>query len=214
MNGMDVQTKYWDAVAATKTFAHPVPMQTFLDSVPVDARILDYGCGYGRTCSEFVTNGYRHVVGVDISAGMIARGGTLFPNLDLRRFDGSSLPFADDMFDICTLLAVLTCIPTDAGQRAVMSEIRRVLRPGGILYVSDYPLQPDSRNQDRYQEFKDEFGVFGVFRLPDGGIVRHHDRRWVHELLSPFDVLNEGSAEVHTMNGNAARIFQIMARKR
>lgn len=211
---IDIQTNYWDTVAEAKTFTHPVPMQEFLGLVPVSAKILDYGCGYGRTCSEFVARGYRDVVGIDISAGMIARGGTLYPHLDLRRFDGGSLPFADGTFDVCTLLAVLTCIPTDAGQKLVTTEIQRVLRPGGIVYISDYPFQPDSRNQDRYREFKNEFGLFGVFRLPDGGIVRHHDMRWIHELLSQVEILREGKAEVHTMNGNTAQIFQILARKR
>lgn len=189
-------------------------MEEFRALVPIGAKVLDYGCGYGRACAELATSGYRDVVGVDISAGMIARGRALDPNLDLRRCDGCSLPFADDTFDACVLLAVLTCIPTDAGQRLVLAEIRRILRPGGILYVSDYPLQPDSRNQARYRKFQKAFGVFGVFRLPDGGVVRHHDRRWIHELLAPFEIIGENRAEVTTMNGNAARIFQILARKR
>ena len=213
MHELDAQTAYWDAAGETKTFAHPLNLDRFGGLVSQDAAILDYGCGYGRLCAELVARGYRHVTGVDISAGMIERGSTLFPDLDLRRITGRVLPFAAETFDACLLFAVLTCIPTDAGQQEVIAELGRVLRAGGILYVSDYPLQTDARNQDRYRTWAWVCGRFGVFRLPDGATLRHHDMRWIHALLDVFDVLHEDVLAVRTMNGNLAQAFQILARK-
>ncbi len=134
--------------------------------------------------------------------------------MELHHFDGVTLPFPDESFVACTLLAVLTCIPTDAGQKHIFSEIDRVLSPNGILFVSDYPLQQNKRNQERYRQFENEFGVFGTFRISDAGVVRHHDMPKIYDLLSQFDILNEDRFEVFTMNGNPARIFQILARKK
>ena len=55
------------------------------------------------------------------------------------------------------------------------SEIRRVLRPGGILYVNDFLLFTDDRNKARYEKFNNKYGEYGVFELPEGAVCRHHD---------------------------------------
>ncbi len=213
MDKQDQQTEYWDSVAAEKSFTHPLDGLRLREMAPAESAILDYGCGYGRTCAELVSLGYQNVIGVDISKGMIARGHAQFPGLDLRVQAGIPLPFGTGTFDVCIAFAVLTCIPSNDGQRQTVAELHRVLRAGGILYLSDYPVQGDERNQTRYSQFEREYGTFGVFRLPDGGVVRHHDMAWVHELLAVFRLLDERNLQVQTMNGNPAKVFQIIARK-
>ena len=213
MTELDRQVSYWDGVAAEKAFTHPLDVARFRGVACGAPRILDYGCGYGRTCAELASLGYQRVTGVDISERMIARGHAQFPELDLRVQAGVALSFPPATFDVCILFAVLTCIPTDEGQRSVITELGRVLRPGGTLYVSDYPIQEDGRNQARYREFEQEYGTFGVFRLPDGAVVRHHEMNRVHDLLARFDLAAERVLDVPTMNGNPAKVFQIFARK-
>jgi ubiquinone/menaquinone biosynthesis C-methylase UbiE len=214
MNDLDCQKTYWDSVATKKTFAHPIHFKTFRELIPPGNKILDYGCGYGRTCAELMEIGYSDIVGVDISSEMINHGLSLYPGLNLRHIDNGILPFSKNMFAACTLFAVLTCMPTDMGQKALIKELRRVLNPKGILYLSDYPLQRDKRNQERYKQFEKRYGKFGVFRLTDGGIVRHHDMPWIYRLLSQFDIIKEATIQVPTMNGNIAEVFQIIARKK
>jgi len=214
LNGLDNQKAYWDSVAAEKIFTHPVRPDVLRDMVPLKSRILDCGCGYGRTCSELADSGYRDIVGVDTSAEMIRRGLALYPGLSLQHIDSGGLPFPDNEFDACILFAVLTCVPTDRGQTALISELHRVVRSGGIIYLSDYPLQGDDRNNERYDAFEAVYGARGVFRLADGCVVRHHAMSWIYELLSQFDIVQEETGEVSTMNGNAAKIFQIVAKKR
>lgn len=211
---MSYQRSYWNSVAYLKTFTHPVSFDTFSSYVSHTSRILDCGCGYGRTCAELVHNGYSHVVGVDTSSEMIKRGLTEYPHLNLITLTEKTLPFDDNSFDACVLLAVLTCIPNNEAQTNLMDEITRVLKPQGLLYLSDYPLQKDNRNINRYDRFKNEFSLYGVFRLPDGGIVRHHDMAWIDTLLRPFKWLSCETITVSTMNGNTSTAFQIYARKR
>jgi SAM-dependent methyltransferase len=213
MDDLDVQSGYWDGVAASKIFTHPIPLSVFHDLFPLDAKILDYGCGYGRTCSELIDAGYRNVIGIDISEEMIKRGRHLNDRLDLRNFDGRSAAFNDRSFDVCLLMAVLTCVPSDAGQAHTIDEIHRLLRPGGFIFVSDYPLQSDTRNQKRYKEFEKELGTFGLF-CTEGAVVRHHDMQRIHQLLSPFNILRQEHIRVCTMNGHESDVFQIVAQKR
>jgi len=213
VNDLDVQTEYWDGAAASKTFSHPIPLSVLRDLVHPAARILDYGCGYGRICSELTKAGYRNVIGIDISEKMIKRGKLLNSGLDLRTFDGRSTDFNDASFDVCLLMAVLTCIPSDVGLDHTIAEVHRLLRPGGIVFVSDYLLQTDTRNKKRYQEFEKELGVFGIFRT-EGVVVRHYDMKRIHQLLSVFDVIWQDSIKVCTMNGNESNAFQIAARKK
>lgn len=135
------------------------------------------------------------------------------PDLNFSVVDGDLLPYADESFDAVLLFAVLTCIPTDAGQRELMAQISRVLKCGGLLLISDYPLQTDARNVERYAAFAQEFGAYGTFRLPDGGVVRHHPREWFAELLHGYSIREEIDMDATTMNGNPARIVQIWARR-
>lgn len=213
MNKFDVQTAYWNKAAASKTFTHPIPIEIFRKLLSLDSNILDYGCGYGRSCSELIDAGYFNVVGIDISEEMIKRGKGLYDNLNLHVFDGKSANFENESFDACILLAVLTCIPHDDGQNQTIDEIHRLLRPGGILFVSDYPLQSDQRNQIRYREFEKEFGTFGIFRN-EGAVFRHFDENRISQLLSEFKILWKKFIRVCTMNGNESDVFQIAARKK
>jgi SAM-dependent methyltransferase len=213
MQPLERQTHYWDRVADEKEFTHPIDFPRIRPLVPQTARILDYGCGYGRSCHELWEAGFRNTTGVDISEEMIRRGRDLHPHLHLEVLRSPRLPHGDGTFDAVLLFAVLTCIPTDQGQSDVVADIFRALKPAGLLYVSDYLLQSDERNRERYEEFVQKHGVFGMFEVDGGALVRHHSRRHVRSLLSGFDELSWCELQVLTMNRNPARIFQWIGRK-
>jgi SAM-dependent methyltransferase len=74
MSGIDNQVEYWDSVAKERTFSHPLNASLFKSLVHFNDHILDYGCGYGRTCNELFSLGFQNVVGIDSSPQMIERG--------------------------------------------------------------------------------------------------------------------------------------------
>lgn len=213
MNSCDRQTEYWDRVAEDKEFTHPLDSKHFSEFVPKSALMLDVGCGYGRTWADLRAEGYVSIIGLDISRNMVERGHRLYPQADLRLWDGTELPFPASTFDAVLLFAVLTCIPSDGGQRALISEVGRVLRADGVLCVSDYPIQEDVRNQRRYAQCESRYGTFGVFELPEGVVLRHHTREWVDDLLSSFSRIGFRVIDVPTMNGNMSKVFQYFGRK-
>lgn len=204
--------QYWDAKADTAlNFVHPLAPGWFAE-MPKGARILDYGCGFGRITAELAAAGWN-AVGVDFSAAMIARGRREHPGLDLRHVDRLPLAEPDGAFDAAILFAVLTTIPDLDDQRAVLAELRRLIRPGGLIAVSDYLLQTDQRYLDRYAAGERRHGVYGVWDREDGGVFRHHTRPGLDELLADFEPIAEREIETTTLSGAKATAIQRLARR-
>ncbi|MEV5705223.1 class I SAM-dependent methyltransferase [Actinoallomurus sp. NPDC052274] len=215
MEDLGRQIAYWDGAGATKTFTHPVDLG-WLAGVSRDARVLDYGCGYGRVMAELSEHGFTDMSGVDLSPALIARGRRSRPDLRFAVLEAPpALEYPSAGFDLVLLFAVLTCVPDDGAQRALVAELSRVLAPGGLLYVSDVLLQDDQRNRDRYASYARRFDApYGVFATDDGAVCRHHDLAGLRALLSDFEPVDERRIDVTTMNGNRTRGVQFLSRKR
>lgn len=207
MDAVD-QTPFWNAAATARQFTHPLDIARIAARLAPDAHILDFGCGQGRLSGELARAGFTRLTGVDSSAGMIDAARVATPRALFLMSDGLPLPFADGSFDAILLFAVLTCVPSAEAQEALANEFKRVLRPGGLMVVSDYPLQDDPRNLERYEQFAAELG-YGTFRLPDGAVLRHHRREWFDRLFRGFIIEDAVGVDAVTMNGNPARIVQL-----
>ena len=98
-------------------------------AAPPGARILDAGCGSGRTLDDLA--GLGDACGVDVSPAAVraarARGHAAFVAAV------EQLPFPDETFDLVTCLDVVEHTPDD---EATLAELRRVTRPGGRLLVT------------------------------------------------------------------------------
>jgi SAM-dependent methyltransferase len=209
MHDLDRQIDYWDRIGPGKPFDHPVNIERLRQWLAPADRILDFGCGYGRVLGLLHRSGYRNLLGVDQAPMMIATARERFPEITFERLAFSPrLDLPDASVDATLLFAVLTCVPTDAGQRAIVDEIERVLRPGGLLYISDLWIQADERNVQRYVRDEPKYGTYGVFDLPEGVTLRHHNRTWIEELTQDFETVAVDDIEVPTMNGHLAHGFQ------
>ena len=216
MSELDNQLEYWNTEGTRKVFGHPLNLERVSQWLSHESRILDFGCGYGRSLGELYEAGYRNLIGFDFSPAMIAAARARFPGVEFRELDpGSSapssrasIPLPDASFDGALLFSVLTCVPTDDGQRALVADLHRVLRPGGLLYISDLGLQSDERNLDRYARDETKYGKYSVFDLPEGVTVRHHDPHWIATLTRDFEQVALDDLEVLTMNRNPANAFQ------
>src|SRR5262249_28905103 len=116
--------------------------------------------------------------------------------------------------DAVLLFAVLTSVPRNEDQIAIVAEITRVLRPSGVLYLSDMLLQSDARNVARYERDEKKYRIYGVFDLIDGATVRHHERSWIESLLRNYETLTFDEIEAQTMNNHPATVFQWFGRRR
>ena len=208
------QEKFWDKVAHKKEFTTNFQIDAFEQYVSKTMVVLDVGCGYGRTLNELHLRGFNHLYGVDFSQEMINRGLTQHPHLKLVKNNNHVLPFADNTFHAVILIAVLTCIVEDEKQRAMLMEIKRVLKDTGILYINDFMVNQDRRNMARYEKFQSEYGTYGVFEIPQGGVLRHHFRDHIIELTRDFHELRFEPVVFTTMNGHRSNGFYFIGQCR
>jgi SAM-dependent methyltransferase len=98
-------------------------------------RVLDAGCGTGATMAwADNTFGAEAVLGIDIAwEGLEFCRGRAEPLL--AQASVGELPFASETFDLVVCKDVIQHLPTDGGDVAALSEMYRVLRPGGYLLV-------------------------------------------------------------------------------
>ena len=97
--------------------------------------ILDVGCGTGRWLRRYQKMGL-HATGADATAGMLRLArerGTLTP---LIAGEACRLPFAREQFDAVSDITVVQHIPSLL-QREALSEMSRILRPGGRLILME-----------------------------------------------------------------------------
>jgi SAM-dependent methyltransferase len=108
------------------------------DLIESGERLLDVGCSSGWLAPLVLAKGFRDYVGFDriIVGSAPARGSTKF-------VEGSvfNLPFSDDVFDAICLFDVIEHLPRGSEERA-LSEVARVLTPGGKLYFSTPHASP------------------------------------------------------------------------
>lgn len=98
--------------------------------------ILDWGCGCGRLTQHLVRLNGGKVHGVDIDADNIAWAGANLPGGTFSAIGlDPPLPFSDGQFDLVVGISVFTHL-TEADQFAWLAELRRILKPGGILAVT------------------------------------------------------------------------------
>ena len=98
-----------------------------------DCRALDLGCGSGRYLKELLSRGASFAVGLDLSWPMTSCAHAISPCLN--QGDLRSLPLADASFDL--VVCALAIGHVEELQPA-MTEIARVLMPGGVVIYSDF----------------------------------------------------------------------------
>ncbi len=142
-------------------------------------RILDAGCGTGRNLVYFLRQGFD-VCGVDLSPEAVARTGSLahslaphLPEENFRTESVERMSFKDESFDAVISSAVLHFARDEAHWRAMVGEMWRVLKPGGIFFArlaSSAGVEEELEHLDGRR-----------YRLPDGGEWLLSDERMLRE---------------------------------
>lgn len=106
----------------------------FAEHAPESAVVLDAGCGTGLSGQGLRERGFSRLVGIDLSPEMldIARDKGVYEALEIADLT-RPLQFAADRFDAVYCIGVLTHI---RDVEALMRELCRVTRPGGVVFFS------------------------------------------------------------------------------
>ncbi len=109
----------------------PARIAEFVEALAPADRALDLGVGDGRVAAS-ITAG--RLTGVDVSQVALERARKRLPQAELVLVEPDEpLPFGDNVFDLVTCIETLEHI---RDVQLALSEIRRVLRPGGRLALT------------------------------------------------------------------------------
>lgn len=186
----------WDYVADKVEFNLQLISDLIINTVPYSSQVLDFGCGYGRITNELYGLGYKGICGVDSSLEMINRGNNEFPHLELSHSKGSQLPFSNSSFDAIVTCAVFTCIPEAQIRVNVVSELLRILKPNGVIYLV---------------EFCSDEGRF--FTSGVGVPMWHGTQIEIENIVGGLAVEKSIVVNNQTMTGHNSKACHIVARK-
>lgn len=108
---------------------------------PQPYRVLDAGCGTGRTAIELARRGVE-IVGVDLDEVMLQQARAKAPHLDWRLGDLSVIAL-DKTFDLIVMAGNVMIYLTPGTEAATLANLARHLNPGGLL-VAAFELTPPS----------------------------------------------------------------------
>jgi SAM-dependent methyltransferase len=114
--------------------------QILRGNIAADMRILDAGCGYGRNLVHLLREGYE-VFALDESADGVEHvrqlSASLMTGLSKDNFQVGlieQMPFSDGFADVVICNSVLHFARDEAHFRAMLADLWRVLKPGGMLF--------------------------------------------------------------------------------
>jgi len=111
---------------------------------PKTLRILDVGCGIGRT-DRVLECGVGELYGADMSQQSLVAARVAAPATRFVHYDGKRLPFSDAAFDAAFAISVLHHVPP-AERSRFMAEMLRTIRPhGAVIIIEHNPLNPVTR---------------------------------------------------------------------
>lgn len=148
------QTSYTEAVGKAVAFSGMSPdlftrikAGYILDLVsehfdaPETITALDVGCGIGNF-HPLLAPHFGQIHGIDVSAASISQAQQSNPGVLYDVYDGQTLPYEDDSFDLAFTICVMHHVPPAHWDQFV-SEMHRVLRPDGLALVFEHnPRNP------------------------------------------------------------------------
>ena len=117
------------------SFRTYVRVKDTLDGIPPGTRVLDVGCNTGGLGRHLIAEKSCEMYGVDISASLVERA--CAKGYSAYAGQAEQLSYDDAMFDVVVVSEVLEHVHDP---RPVLSEARRVLRSGGLLF-GDVPTE-------------------------------------------------------------------------
>lgn len=133
----DLWSRRYDRSLAQSAFFGPVQraLVSAVSSLVEPKSVLDIGCGTGRLLEQLGSAAAGVLCfGVDRSSGMLMAARRIRPELSLSRAAAEALPFSDEAFDLVT---TTVSFHHWSDRATSLSEVRRVLRPGGVFALAD-----------------------------------------------------------------------------
>jgi SAM-dependent methyltransferase len=147
---MNAAARSWYASARYLRNAEAQALKIVSEEVR-DQPILDLGVGGGRTVEPLMAIS-KDYIGLDYAEEMVDVCRSLYPGVDFRHGDARDLSqFDDNSFAMVVFSCEGICMVDHQGRMAILGEVLRILRPGGIFLFST--MNQDSDDHTRGYQF-------------------------------------------------------------
>jgi SAM-dependent methyltransferase len=113
-------------------------LQKFLERIPPHSTLLSAACGAGRFDGVLLKAGHS-VVGIDQSAGMLARAREHFPEARYEKIGLQEMDFREEFDGAICMDAMEHICPED--WPVILRGFQAALKPGGVLYFTFWPRE-------------------------------------------------------------------------
>ncbi|MBM3238588.1 class I SAM-dependent methyltransferase [Candidatus Poribacteria bacterium] len=157
-------------------------------------KIVDIGCGYGKTCFQLAFANYGPILGFDINISAIQYANeylkklseNIKSNLRFEVHDALCTQLNTDTFDVGIMQAFLTTLTTPEDRQKAMNEARRIIKRGGSLYLAVFIQTWHSEKYFvRYLKGIEETGEEGSFyvRNKETGQVEYQAHHYTEKEI-------------------------------
>lgn len=202
----------------------------FYETVKTGAKVLDFGCAWGRVPFELQEKWYN-VVWFDVNEDEIENA-KKFKDEANEKFDAQvkfdvanalELPYEDNAFDACLMQAFMVTLIDPTERKKVLDEARRVLKKDGILYLGVFgQTWENPKYSERYEAHYPKTQEQWTFIVTEDGTpdteeiyrVHHYSEEELKNLLQDGFTIQEFKKVIFTSyHGNKANGFVVVARK-
>ena len=165
-------------------------------------KVLDAGCGTGYGLSILEGAGPAGLTGLDIDPDAIAAAQGRVEDAEVVQGDLTALEFPDDSFDLAICFETIEHL---ASPEEGLAELRRVVRPGGILVISS--PNPDvypSGNEHHLSELRPG-ELIGLVQSHFESTRLYGQRAWLASTIEPVEGDGGGTNGANGANGSKAR---------
>ncbi len=102
-------------------------------------KVLEVGCCWGRNLGKFAELGASpsNLYGIDLMPYYVSMAEKLFPNMNFTAANASEISFPDGFFDVVFQFVTFSAIFDYQLQQKIALEMKRVLKPGGVILWYD-----------------------------------------------------------------------------
>jgi SAM-dependent methyltransferase len=142
--------EYWVTFGLYANETHREYLEKFLGRVPPRSTLLSAACGAGRYDGMLLEAGHS-VVGIDQSAGMLARARERFPGVRYEKIGLQEMNFREAFDGVICMDAMEHVCPED--WPGILRGFREALKPDGVLYFTQVLAEADEL-EEAYERAK------------------------------------------------------------
>jgi 2-polyprenyl-3-methyl-5-hydroxy-6-metoxy-1,4-benzoquinol methylase len=193
-------------------FTTPLPSEKILRIVDKKtARVLDLGCGYGRTLKSLHDMGYENLTGIDISLSLINRATDLCPEAEYHVGSLKNLNLSGE-YDLILLMGVIEYILSDDEQKILFKEVSKLLSANGHVFLETFVM--DRLNLTDYVRGYLRTLHWGRFKNSKGFESHHQSVATIMEILREhFDIVRATREHYLTWSNNTCNGFTALLKK-